>query len=297
MEQDSDYVLASTNASDVPPSPEQAPGAEGTQASVASPPVVPDPTPGAEGTQASVASPPVVPAPTPEPAPVSAEQRRLDTAFAAQRRRLEAVEAENQRLRQAQQPRPDTPPGPPPRDPNAPRREWFQGDDEAYMQALAAYNAQRQMTGYVQREAWNRQLSQWETQETQVRQAHPDYDSAVDALDVQFHPGLLQTIHQHPQGPELSYYLAQHPEEAARIAHLPPTQGLWELGRLVAGLEGGSGPPPDRPPDRATPPAQPLPTPPQPVGPSNGSTSTVPMDEMEPDEFAAAWVKRFGTRW
>src|SRR5262252_9312250 len=104
-EQDSDYVLASTNASDVPTSPVTAPGAEGTQASVASPPVDSAPTP----------------EPAPEPAPVSAEQRRLDAAFAAQRRRLEAVEAENQRLRQAQQPKPDTPPGPPPRDPNAPR--------------------------------------------------------------------------------------------------------------------------------------------------------------------------------
>src|SRR5215467_3616441 len=105
MEQDSDYVLASTNASDVPPSPEQAPEPA---------PVVPEKAPGAEGPQASVASPPVVPEPAPEPTPVSAEQRRLDAAFAAQRRRLDALEAENQRLRQSLQPRPDTPPGPPP---------------------------------------------------------------------------------------------------------------------------------------------------------------------------------------
>src|SRR5215831_1255057 len=279
MEQDSDYVLASTNASDVPPSPETAPEPA---------PVVPETAPEPA---------PVVPDPPPEPAPVSAEQRRLDAAFAAQRRRLEALEAENQRLRQSLQPRPDTPPGPPPRDPNAPRREWFQGDDEAYMQALSAYNAQRQMTGYVQQHAWQAQHSRWEEHMAQTRQAHPDYDRVVDALDVTFHPGLLHAIHQHPQGPELTYHLAMHPEEAAQIAQLPPTEGLWELGRIAGSLPtygNGRGAP-----ARQQPPREPLPPPPQPVGPSQGSTSTVPPDEMDYDDGFRDWWKKGhnGSTW
>ena len=280
--QGNDYVLASSDVQDATAAPDPTPEPA---------PVVPEKAPEPA---------PVVPELAPEPTPVSAEQRRLDAAFAAQRRRTEALEAELARLKATQQPRPDTPPGPPPRDPNAPKREWFQGDDEAYMQALAAYNAQRQMNGYVQHNAWNAQQSQWDTRMAQTRQAHPDYDRVIDALDVTFHPGILHALHQHPQGPELSYHLATHPEEAQQIAGLPPSQGLWELGRIAGSLpaNGTNGTAAEAP-ARPQPPREPLPSPPQPVGPSQGSTSTLPPDEMDYDTQFRDWWKKGhnGSTW
>ena len=275
MERDDDYRL-SEQGDPLPESPPAEPVAPQS-----------DPTPAAPVDE------PSAPEPQPEADARSAEQRRQDAAFAAQRRRIDALEGELARLRETQ-----AAPAPqqgPTIDPNAPRREWFQGNDEAYMQALSAYHTSRLLGQQQQQQAWTEQRKDWESQERQMRSAHPDYDDVVDRLDVPFHSGLLHAIHRSPQGPQLAYHLATHPEEAQQIAALPPAQGLWEIARIAGTLSPPNG---TAAAPRATPPLTPKPAPPTTVGPAVGSVPTsVEPDQMDYDQYVQWYQRTFGTRW
>jgi hypothetical protein len=67
--------------------------------------------------------------------------------------------------------------------------------------------------------------------------AHPDYETVVGnpALSINGAMRLVITNPNNP-GPELAYYLGQHPEECARIAALPPAESFEAMGELKAKL-------------------------------------------------------------
>lgn len=65
--------------------------------------------------------------------------------------------------------------------------------------------------------------------------AHPDYHEIVNAIDdVIFAPDVLRAIAEDDDGPAVAYHLAQHPDEARRIAALTPVAGVKEIGKLLS---------------------------------------------------------------
>ena len=50
-----------------------------------------------------------------------------------------------------------------------------------------------------------------------MRQAIPDYDEVVGLSEVVIAPHITDTILESDRGPEVAYYLAQHPDKAEAI--------------------------------------------------------------------------------
>lgn len=249
-------------------------------------PLAPEDAPPAPVDPAPDAAPPAgdpaasAPAPTP-PEPTEAEQaaqeakRRSDRAFAEQRRQIQALEAENARLR-AQPPAPA---------PEPTVEDTAQATLRQQVQQLLAEERAAQAAAEQQRA--------WQAQETEIRTQHPDYDEAITALDIPFHPAILQALQTSPQGAALAYHLATHPQEAeevARAAHANPVAGLMILGQLAGQLQAPA-PASSRP---SPTPATPLPRPITPLNGNGAAQSTVSPDQMDFDDFRAWWKKTYG---
>ena len=152
---------------------------------------------------------------------------------------------------------------------------------------------------------------------------HPDFEALASNLDdIDASPGMMGLFMLHPQGPELLYHLAQHPDEARvlaapgalsepilelarssedptpllshlaqheadlrKIAGLPPAHAYVALARLLARLEGAHGSPSRASVSQATPPIRP-------VGGGSRSAGALQSADDDEEEFSAEWVAR-----
>jgi len=292
MPQGDDYLSSSPNA----PAPE--PVVEPTAA----------PAPDAGGTPPA-AAPGVDETPASADTPAEA-QRKQDRAFAAQRRRIEAQAVEIAALKarvdaaahppaaQTTLPAPDAPSARP--DPNAyaSHEEWVEAvaDWKADQKILAREQANearaRQTAAQTEQETVQ---TAWQKQETAARASYADYDEALDADATRYHPAILANIQASEVGAQLAYHLATHPEEAQRLAALPPGAGLRALGKLEARFE-ASPAPEASPPPHPTPAPHPRPRPLTPVGGAGGASSTRPPEEMDYEEYSAWYKKTYDSR-
>ncbi len=99
----------------------------------------------------------------------------------------------------------------------------------------------RQSTEQERQQAdWNRVVTAHLGRLEEFRKAHPDYDDianrAVEA-EVPITPVMQVHVVNSDMGPAILYYLAQHPEEARRIATLPSGACWAALGRIEARIE------------------------------------------------------------
>ncbi len=171
--------------------------------------------------------------------------------------KLHAQEAEIQRLRTPVAPTPNSAPPAPgildPADPEPTIDAYLDKPDPYAALAVAAGKwAVREERRAVQAEqAQIREREQ--AQEVGERiatfaAAHPDYQQKMEAIaDVVFPAATLQAIREDDLCPEVAYHLAQHPDEARRIAALTPLQGVKAIGQLSVRLTPatvGSGAPP-----------------------------------------------------
>lgn len=135
-----------------------------------------------------------------------------------------------------------------------PTIEQFDTYDE-YVQAFAKFHARNEARALFQQEQ-QRQQAAWEQDQharmqqqilaahqervAKGKQAHADYDDVVMRTDIYVTPPMQDAILHSQAGGDLMYFLGQHPEEAARIAKLPPLPALVEMGRLQGRLEATS---------------------------------------------------------
>jgi hypothetical protein len=138
--------------------------------------------------------------------------------------------------------------------------------------------------------------TEWSERETAVQEAHPDYEQvtsqAMDSLQSFKGPATAAIAHavQYSEtGPELLYYLGQHPEEVDRLSRLHPTQAVIAMGRIEGRLVDGVAP--GRP--AAVPPQTKAPRPPAPIRKTASATTADPndpadADRMTPEEWRAA---------
>jgi chromosome segregation ATPase len=127
-------------------------------------------------------------------------------------------------------------------DSGKPLRSQFATDDE-YIEALADFKAKQAIAKREQEQAQARAeaeeaelASTWNRRQEQVMKALPDYAEVVAKSEVSVPPHVYRAILESDQGPQLNYYLCLHPEEAKRIAQMPPIRAIKHLTALERDL-------------------------------------------------------------
>lgn len=134
----------------------------------------------------------------------------------------------------------------------APKREDFD-DYESYIEAKAEYKALQAAEKRLaeaeklakERESQAQEIhAQTQFMEARERtldkggELYPDFEQVVSQEDLSITPVMADAILLSDKGHELWYHLGKNPEEADRIAGLPPAKQLMELGRLEVTLSG-----------------------------------------------------------
>lgn len=208
-------------------------------------------------------------------------QERVNEITRARReaeRRLEAAERELATYRQQQpaqhQPRSIE---------KAPKLEDFDFDQGAWAQAVIEYAAthaesrvEQKLSTRSQQERQQSVQKSFEERAAKYAAEHPDFDQAVDDLGrtVRFSPEIVEAIGLSDHGPAVVHYLAQHLDEADRIARLPAHIAAVQLGRIEAQVST----PKPRPVTKAPDPAPTL---------GGGAAASKDPDRMTADEWLA----------
>lgn len=191
--------------------------------------------------------------------------------------------------------------------PEKPREEDF-GSTAEWMEALADYKAEEKLRTFrteldqkAQAESAKSeqavQAQEWKEKEAAVQEKHPDYDDvtaqAMSTLRESNTPACYAVAHAlqvSEMGPELLYYLGQHPEEVEAMADLHPTDAILRVGRIEARLAKEE---PGGEPEKTAPPQTRAPKPPTPIKKVSAGKALDPNDpadaeKMTPEEWAAA---------
>ena len=166
-------------------------------------------------------------------------QERVNEITRARReaeRRADALERELSNLRQ-QVPAQHQPQS----KQDAPKLEDYDYDMSAFGAALTEYavtQAQTQAESRIQQRTQQEQAQKlrrsFEYRIAKYAAEHPEFDEAVSSLTktVQFRPEVVETISASEHGPAVVHHLAQHLDEADRLARMPPHLAAVQLGRI-----------------------------------------------------------------
>lgn len=170
-----------------------------------------------------------------------------------------------------------------------PTREQFESYEE-FIEARAAYRAEKAVETKLraieeqrtQQAAQAKQAEaqrQWQTRMAEAAEKIPDFVDVLGQSTAPSTPTMMQAIIESEAGPQVAYYLAQNPAEAARIASLSPASQAREIGKLE---------------DRVTKPAKAssAPEPIKPVG-SRSQVSDLLSDKLPFDTWAKNFEKSF----
>lgn len=160
-----------------------------------------------------------------------------------------------------------------------PTREAFNGNDEAYVEALTDWKIdQRDQKTRQEREAASLQQTQTKTEKMYAEASKlPTFDR--DAFeDLPLTPTIAQTIVESDTAPQLMAWMTSNPDEVERISKLTPARQSAEIGKLEARLS-------------VTKTTKEAPPPIKTVG-GGGSVTNGDMSKMTPDEYVAARAKQ-----
>lgn len=124
-----------------------------------------------------------------------------------------------------------------------PALEQYQSFDEwasafqQHTQAQARAEAQAQYHQQAQHHSQAQLMQQYAVREQVYAQSHPDYAEAVQSLQMaglRLDPATVEVIATSEHGPAVLHHLAQHMDEADRIARLPAHRAAYELARIEA---------------------------------------------------------------
>lgn len=175
----------------------------------------------------------------------------------------EAEELRQIALRSQQQPQ-RTPEQAPPQNADAkPQREAF-ADYESYVEALADWKADQRFSARERERQQQEALHRQHSEQMSVAQAHKereakfvasveDYQEKVNNPNLRISDAMAQAILHSELGPQVAYYLGNNPDEAERIAALPPIAAVKEIGKLETKVAT-----PVKPKSSAPPPIEPI---------------------------------------
>lgn len=122
-------------------------------------------------------------------------------------------------------------------------------------------------------------LTDWEQSELASKEAHEDYQEALDAAsDIKLSPELQAAIMLSDSKTELAYYLATNREELERLAAVPTYRIGYELGKLEGKIDAPASEPVHK--EKRT-----APKPPSPVGSRATSNSSDPRTAETFEDF------------
>lgn len=149
------------------------------------------------------------------------------------------LEAENQALRQQNQPKVETS--------GKPERQAYAGDDERFIEDLTSWKAKQEIdktlfereqrhTQSENQRSFDKIKDDYEKRAEEVRKSTPDYDDLVRNEDLHINQAMAEAIALSEQGPKIALYLGRNPEESYRISRLHPSSAAYELGKLESKL-------------------------------------------------------------
>ena len=127
-----------------------------------------------------------------------------------------------------------------------PKPENFQTTED-YVEAVSEWKAEQiidrktkeraEATAANEQERYQREIQTAHVErEDTARDKYSDYDDVVGNPRLPINAVMADAIRMSDQGPDIAYHLGKHPEEAAKIAKLPPILAVKELGKLEAKL-------------------------------------------------------------
>lgn len=162
--------------------------------------------------------------------------------------------------------------------------EWAEARENRLRREIAFNESKKEKTHKLtrQQQAQQEALNRFGARMMEFKKTKTDYDQVMkraQAEGLPSNPAMEQHIFESELGPQLTYYLATHPDECKEIAALPFGPTIARLGRLEERLAAGTA---DRAPSRSTP------TPPtrQPEQPD------APIDPVKPKATAAKSVEQ-----
>lgn len=174
-----------------------------------------------------------------------------------------------------------------------PKPESFETHAE-YVEALTDWKTDQKFKERDQKAEKNRleteqtkQVTTYQEKAKAFLEKHPDFDEVVEDLVVS--PVVVGIIQSSDVGPEIAYELGKNPDEAKRIAKLPPLQAAVELGaiksRITSKASGEKKPEPKR--------VTSAPNPIAPVGGGGKATgASKSLDDLAKTDFSAYRAKR-----
>ena len=213
----------------------------------------------------------------------------LHRAYETERREYDAMRAARAQAAPAQ-----TQARPAPVDPDAPHEEQFEtyGDyvkaaarHESRRAVMEAQHHARQSHEATQRQAWeSSRNTAHEERLTAHRATNPEFDVLVNREDINLSTPMVDVIKASDHGPGLMVHMAQHPDDAQRIASLHPVLAFGEMKALEARLDvahGSTPPSQQKTMSKAKPPIKPV-----------GTTLSGSADDPSELEFGREYVTR-----
>lgn len=182
--------------------------------------------------------------------PKRSAQDRIDELTRA-RREAEREAAHWKRLAQeGKQPEPQPKPQAAEDAEPDPTKYQYGETDAGYIRDLARFEARREFKAEAERHQQRTQAQTveqtWTERQADFAKDNPDYREVIDR-DWVCTPVMADAIKTSEEGARVAYHLAQHPDEARRIAGLNPLAQVRELGRLEAKLATPAAPPTPQP--------------------------------------------------
>ncbi|MRT30811.1 hypothetical protein [Herbaspirillum sp. CAH-3] len=141
---------------------------------------------------------------------------------------------------------------------NEPRREAFNGDDEAFVQAQIRHQAeklaQEQLTERQQREAMERRNESFMEKVESAKERFPDFETVVmQDHSLPINEAMVEFIQESDVGPDLAYHLAKNRAQAEQISRMSPISAARALAKIESEIaarpkaEKSNAPPPINP--------------------------------------------------
>ena len=123
---------------------------------------------------------------------------------------------------------------------------WYTAQTERALEVKLAEREQHQRVEHERQQQAERQQAEQQRQHqhveatyqeraTKFAEQHPDYEERVQSDDLKISVIMANAIKTNDDGPAVAYYLAEHPEEAARIASFNVPGLIFPQGHELAG--------------------------------------------------------------
>jgi hypothetical protein len=108
---------------------------------------------------------------------------------------------------------------------------------EAYAEALATRKAEELLSQKAAQQREQEAIRAYYDREEEAMDKYDDYKQVVYNPNIPISQVMAETIRESHIGPDLAYYLGSNPQEAHRIAQLPPYLQAKEIGKLEVKFE------------------------------------------------------------